>query len=343
MIWSSSRFGAEKSVDSGILHLLVKYSVEDWVDIQSGMSLSPHDAAKNAVEPNMAEPVTLKTLKQMTRRGEAFACLACYDATTARWLERAGVPVLLAGDSAAQVVLGFERTIDMPLDFAIQITAAVKRGAPRTLVMADMPFMSYHRSIDEAMGNSARFMTEGMADVVKLEADETQAGIVDRLTRAGVPICAHVGCRPQTSSVTGGPVAAGRTGDSLEQVVKDAAALQDAGAVLLLIEAVPDEVTARVMEIAKVPVIGIGAGTGCDGQILVVNDLIGLTDQPPRFAEPVAQVGEALIQAGRQWVKNVSDRRIGGKRYTMRAGESEKLGAGGQVDRVDCNRLSNPG
>jgi len=294
------------------------------------MSLSPNKASKNTAEPAVTEPVTLKTLKAMTHRKEAFACLACYDATTARWLERAGVPVLLAGDSAAQVVLGFERTIDMPLDFAIQMTAAVKRGAPRTLVMADMPFMSYHRSVDDAMGNAGRFMTEGMADVVKLEADESQAGIVDRLTRAGVPVCAHVGCRPQTSSVTGGPMAAGRTSESLEQVVRDASALQDAGAVLLLIEAVPDEVTRRVMEIAKVPVIGIGAGTACDGQILVVNDLIGLTDFPPRFAEPVASVGNNIFESGRQWVQNVSNRTIGGKRYLMRAGESEKLGKGSQ-------------
>ena len=301
------------------------------------MSLSPQNAA-NTPEPTLTEPVTLKTLKAMTHRKEAFACLACYDATTARWLSRAGVPVLLAGDSAAQVMLGFERTIDMPLDFAIQITAAVKRGAPRSLVMADMPFMSYHRSIDEAMGNAGRFMTEGMADVVKLEADETQAGIVDRLTRAGVPVCAHVGCKPQTSSVTGGPVAAGRTANELDQVVRDAIALQDAGAVLLLIEAVPDEVTKQVMEVAQVPVIGIGAGTACDGQILVVNDLIGLTDFPPRFAEPVATVGDELLRAGKQWVQNVGDRSIGGKRYSMRMGESEKVGRNAEND---SGRVSN--
>ena len=316
------------------------------------MSLSPQDASKNTAEPILTDPISLKTLKAMTHRKEAFACLACYDATTARWLERSGVPVLLAGDSAAQVILGFERTIDMPLDFAIQITAAVKRGAPRTLVMADMPFMSYHRSVDDAMGNAGRFMTEGLADVVKLEADETQAGIVDRLTRAGVPVCAHVGCRPQTSSVTGGPVAAGRTHNALEQVVRDASALQDAGAVLLLIEAVPDEVTERVMDIARVPVIGIGAGTACDGQILVVNDLVGLTDFPPRFAEPVANVGDSILDAGRKWVQNVGNRTIGGKRYTMRAGESEKLGSESQESATgaddkpnnkDNGRLSNQG
>ena len=294
-------------------------------DIQYRMSLSPSNSDSDWVSNESRSPVTLKTLKAMRSRQEAFACLACYDATTARWLERAGVHVLLAGDSAAQVVLGFDRTIDMPMDFAIQMTAAVKRGAPKTLVMADMPFMSYHRSIDDAMGNAGRFMTDGMADAVKLEADETQAGILDRLTRAGVPVCAHVGCKPQTSSVTGGPVAAGRTDDALAQVVRDAKALQDAGAVLLLIEAVPDEVTAAVMEIATVPVIGIGAGTACDGQILVVNDLIGLTDSPPRFAEPVAGMGNDLLVAGREWVQRVAKRAIGGQRYTMMPKKKPKM------------------
>jgi 3-methyl-2-oxobutanoate hydroxymethyltransferase len=257
----------------------------------------------------------------MKRQGEPFACLACYDATSARWLERAGVHVLLAGDSAAQVVLGFERTIDMPIDYAIQMTAALKRGAPRTLVMADMPFMSYHTSVEHAMTNAARFMIEGMADVIKLESDETFAPLVDRLTRAGIPICAHIGCRPQTSSVTGGPMAAGRTKSGLEQVVRDAKALEHAGAVLILIEAVPAEVTRAVMDVVSVPVIGIGAGTDCDGQILVVNDLLGLTDQPPRFAEPVETFGTKLKAAGQQWVERVARRSIGGQNYSMRAGE----------------------
>lgn len=261
----------------------------------------------------------------MKRKGEPFACLACYDATTARWLERAGVHVLLAGDSAAQVVLGYDRTIDMPIDFAIEITAAIKRGAPRTLIMADMPFMSYHTSVETAMTNAARFMKQGNADVIKLESDETFAPLVAHMTRAGIPICAHIGCKPQTSSVTGGPMAAGRTADQLTQVVRDAKALEDAGAVLILIEAVPNEVTQAVMKAVSIPVIGIGAGTDCDGQILVVNDLLGLTDHPPRFAEAVDTFGPRLKAAGQQWVTRVRNSTIGGQAYTMRAGEQEKL------------------
>lgn len=269
--------------------------------------------------------MTLKTLNRMKRQGEPFACLAAYDATTARWLERAGVHVLLAGDSAAQVILGHKRTIDMPVDFAIELTAAIKRGAPRTLIMADMPFMSYHTSLEAAMNNAARFMTQGMADVIKLECDETFAPLVDRLTRAGVPVCAHIGCRPQTSSLTGGPVAAGRTAETLYQVVQDARTLQQAGSVLLLIEAVPEEVTKAVMQATSIPVIGIGAGTSCDGQILVINDLLGLTDRPPRFAEPVEQFGPRLKAAGEEWVRRVRSGRIGGQAYSMRPGEQQRL------------------
>lgn len=283
-------------------------------------------------EVRLREPVTLKTLRRMAAKGEKFACLAAYDATTARWLERGGVHVLLAGDSAAQVVLGYERTIDAPIDFLVQITAALKRGAPRTLVMADMPFMSYHTSVETAMANAARFMREGLADVVKLEVDETFAPLVDRLTRAGVPVCAHIGFRPQTTAVLGGPMAQGRTDDSMAQLVRDAEAMERAGAVLILVEAVPDEVTERIVAAVSVPVIGIGAGTGCHGQILVVHDLLGLTDNPPRFAEPVETLGERIRTAGAAWVERVRTDTIGGTRYTMRRETPMEGERGGKPD-----------
>ncbi|MEM9374280.1 MAG: 3-methyl-2-oxobutanoate hydroxymethyltransferase, partial [Planctomycetota bacterium] len=259
------------------------------------MSLSPNEARDPEIR--VREAVTLKILRRMAARGDKFACLAAYDATTARWLERGGVHVLLAGDSAAQVILGHERTIDAPIDFLVQITAAVKRGAPRTLVMADMPFMSYHGSVETAMENAGRFMRDGLADVVKVEVDASFAPLVDRMTRAGIPVCAHIGFRPQTTAVLGGPTAQGRTHDALQELVDDAIALEAAGAVLLLVEAVPPEVTERIVAATRVPVIGIGAGTACHGQILVVHDLLGLTDQPPRFAEAVETLGERIRTA----------------------------------------------
>jgi len=140
----------------------------------------------------------------MAGEGTPFACLTCYDATTARWLERAGVHVLLVGDTAAEVILGLARTIDMPLSIALALTAAVKRGAPRTLVMGDMPFMSYQAEEGEAIRNAGRFLTEGLADCVKIEADAGYAPLIERMVRAGVPVCGHVGSRPQRAALTGG-------------------------------------------------------------------------------------------------------------------------------------------
>ena len=271
------------------------------------------------------DPVTIKTLRRMAERAEPFACLTCYDATTARWLERAGVHVLLVGDSAAEVVLGFSRTIDMPLDVALALTAGVKRGAPSTMVMGDMPFLSYQAGPDEAVRNAGRFLVEGLADTVKIEADETYAPLVRRMTHAGIPVCAHVGSRPQHAAMSGGYGPAGRTAEQALRIVDDAVALEDAGAVLLLVEAVPDEVTERILKNTKVPLIGIGAGTQCHGQVLVLQDLLGLTDSLPRFAEPAARLGEAIRESGQEWVRRVARREIGGRRYTMPESEAAKL------------------
>ncbi len=273
----------------------------------------------------LARRVTLRTLRKWAEAGEPFACLTAYDATTARWLERAGVPVLLVGDSAAEVILGFDRTIEMPLDFAIMLTAAVRRGASKALVMADMPFMSYQAGEDQAMVNAGRFMVEGKADCVKLEADESFAGLVERMTRSGIPVCAHVGARPSTAALAGGYGSAGRIAKDAEQIVADAIALEQAGALLLLIEAVPPEVTERVLRETSVPLIGIGAGPACHGQILVVQDLVGMTDAPPRFAERSASLGIEFQKAAADWVKRVSHRDIGGQGYSMLDGEVDRF------------------
>ncbi len=269
----------------------------------------------------------MATLRRMKRDGRAFACLTCYDATTAGWLARAGVPVLLVGDTAAEVILGFRRTIDMPLDVLIALTAGVKRGAPRAFVMGDMPFMSYQASEDEAVKNAGRFMVEGLADCVKVEADESFAPLVGRMARAGVPVCAHVGSRPQRSGLTGGYTSAGKTPMEARQIVRDAIALEQAGAVLLLAEAIPEDVTAEILRATTVPVIGIGAGPACDGQVLVLQDLLGMTEKPPAFAEPLARVGDAIRQAAEAWIRRVGERRAGARRYSG-AGSAERSGGG---------------
>jgi len=257
----------------------------------------------------------------MASSGEPFACLTCYDATTARWLEAGGIHILLVGDTAAEIVLGYNSTVHMPLDISIALTAAVKRGAPRTMVMGDMPFMSYQGSSDDAMVNAARFLTEGNADIVKIEADRMLAALIERMTRAGIPICAHVGAKPQQVGLTGGYSSAGRTPTEADEVVEDAVALEKAGAVMLLVEAVPPEVTDRILKRTNVPLIGIGAGPAPHGQILVVQDLLGLTSWQPGFAQPVADLGERIRDAAETYVDRVARRQVTEHRFEMKPNE----------------------
>jgi len=261
----------------------------------------------------------------MARDGEPFACLTCYDATTARWLAKAGVHLLLVGDTAAEVILGFDSTIHMPLEIAIALTAATKRGAPDTVVMADMPFMSYQADDAEAIRNAGRFLTEGLADVVKLEADASQAGLVRKMTRAGIPICGHVGSKPQQAGLHGGYTSQGRTPEDADRVVADAVALEEAGAVLLLVEAVPAQVAERIVEATRVPLIGIGAGPAPHGQILVTQDLLGLTNWQPGFANPVASLGVEIQRAAEEFVDRVASKSVTTHRYTMKVTPSVKV------------------
>ena len=246
-----------------------------------------------------------------------FAALTCYDATTARWLERAGVPVLLVGDTAAEVILGHPNTLHAPLDFLIALTAAVKRGAPRALVMADMPFMSYQSDDAEGVRNAGRFMTEGCADCVKLEVDASFAPLVARMSRAGVPVVAHIGSRPQHAKQVGGYVAAGKTADDAMRIVADAEAMLAAGATMLLVEATPVEVTEEIVRRSAVPVIGCGAGAVCHGQVVVTHDLLGLTERQPPFALPLVALGAQLSAMADQWKGRVRTGVLGEHPYAL--------------------------
>jgi 3-methyl-2-oxobutanoate hydroxymethyltransferase len=258
--------------------------------------------------------VSLKSLRAMAASGEAFACLTCYDATMARWLARAGVHVLLVGDTAAEVVLGLRRTIDMPFDVLLALTAGVKRGAPDRVVMGDMPFMSYQADESEGVRNAGRFLTQGMADIVKVEADASFAPLVEKMTRAGVPVCAHVGSLPQRAALTSGYARAGKTPHDAQRIVDDAVSLEQAGAVMLLIEAVPEEVTRAVLDATTAPLIGIGAGPTCHGQVLVLQDVLGMSENPPPFASVLGDLGSRVECVAREWVSLVAQRRVGARR-----------------------------
>ncbi|MCE9619968.1 MAG: 3-methyl-2-oxobutanoate hydroxymethyltransferase [Planctomycetes bacterium] len=284
-------------------------------------------ATSRSADAGRGEAVTLRTLARMAREQKRFACLTCYDATTARWLDRAGIEVLLVGDTAAEVILGHTATIHAPLDFMIEITAAVKRGAPRRVVMADMPFLSYQCEPDQAIRNAGRFLTQGMADCVKMEVDRSFAPLVERMARAGIPVVAHVGSRPQQAKLKGGYFSAGRTAEEAVRIVADASALEAAGAGMLLVEACPPEVTQLIVERATIPVIGCGAGASCHGQVVVLQDILGMSEWQPAFARPMAAVGKAIESGAAAFADLVRSGKLPGTTYRMEAAEQEKLRA----------------
>lgn len=262
-------------------------------------------ATIEGMSPSEKKPVTLRTLRKMAERGRKIAVLTCYDATTARHLARGEVPVLLVGDTAAEMILGYDTTLHAPLDFMVQITAAVRRGAPDCFVLADMPFMSYQADDAEAVRNAGRFLTEGCADAVKLEVDARFVPLVEKLARAGVPVVAHLGSLPQHVKHFGGYRSTGRTAEQARSLVDQAERMEAAGAVMLLLEATAAEVSQRIVERVKIPVIGCGAGPACHGHVIVLHDWLGLSDWQPPFAQPTEPMGGWIAEAGRRWVQFV--------------------------------------
>ena len=250
--------------------------------------------------------ITVRTLQRWAQAGTPFAMITCYDATTALHLARADVPCLLVGDTAAQMILGHDSTLPAPLDFMLHITAAVRRGAPLAFVMADMPFGSYQCGDDEAMRHAVRFIAEAGADAVKLEVDASFGPLVSRMASAGIPVVAHVGSRPQQVRAKGGYRAEGRTQAEAAKIIDLASRMVDHGAAMLLVEAVPAGVSRRIVEAVNVPVIGCGAGPACPGHVIVLHDLLGLTDWHPPFAPPLTDLGRRIEAAAGQWVQLVA-------------------------------------
>ena len=262
------------------------------------------------MQPECAdERITLRTIRRWVRKGEPFAMLTCYDATTARWLWRGGLRCILVGDTAAQMVFGHDSTLPATMPLLVELTAAVRRGAPGAMIMADMPFGSYQCGADEAVRNAMKFLTDGMADCVKLEVDEPFAPLVQRLTDSGVPVVAHIGSRPQQVRHEGGHRSAGRTAAEADRIVKTAGVMLEHGAEMLLVEAVPSEVSQRIVELADgwaggpKPVIGCGAGNAPHGHIVVLHDMLGLSDWHAPFAKPMVQLGDQIRDATAKWVE----------------------------------------
>ena len=247
----------------------------------------------------------LNDLRAARGAGTKIPVLTCYDYTTARLMQQAGVPVLLVGDSAANVVLGFDTTLPVPLHFMVQITAAVRRGAPNCLVIADMPFGTYQGSPGRAMRNVFRMVQLSGCDCVKMEAAESQLPAVKELSDAGVAIMAHLGLRPQAVGVLGGYRAQGRSADDAQRIVELAVRMEESGAAAILLEAVPAEVAVAVVAAISLPVIGCGAGPACHGHVVVTHDMLGLSDRPPKFAPKLGDLASPMIECFRDYAQRV--------------------------------------
>ncbi|MBM4324065.1 MAG: 3-methyl-2-oxobutanoate hydroxymethyltransferase [Deltaproteobacteria bacterium] len=240
-------------------------------------------------------PVDLQTMKN---EGKKFSMLTAYDYPMALLEDRAGIEVILVGDSLGMTVLGYENTIPVTMEEMIHHTKAVTRGAKYALIIGDMPFMSYNVSEQDAIYNAGRFMKEGKADAIKLEGGVSVKEIVRAIVKAGIPVMGHIGLTPQTISMLGGFKVQGKDAQAAQKIIDDALGLEDAGAFSVLLEAVPAPIAQKVTKRLKVPTIGIGAGVHCDGQVLVVHDMLGLFDRfTPKFAKRYVNLSEQMLKA----------------------------------------------
>jgi 3-methyl-2-oxobutanoate hydroxymethyltransferase len=261
--------------------------------------------------------VTVRDIAAAKARGEKWPMLTAYDALTAHVFDEAGIPVLLVGDSASMVVFGHDSTIPVTLDELIPLTAAVVRGTSRALIVADLPFGSYQASPAAALAAGIRFLKEAGAHAVKLEGGHRVLRQAEELVAAGIPVMGHLGLTPQSVNVFGGYRVQGR-GEDGERLLQDAKALEAAGAFAVVLECVPAELAARVTGAVSIPTIGIGAGPGCDAQVLVWQDMAGLSPRTPKFVKRYADVAGVLGQAARSFADEVVGGQFPSEEYSYR-------------------------
>jgi 3-methyl-2-oxobutanoate hydroxymethyltransferase len=253
-----------------------------------------------------AGKLPLPELQELKRQGEKIVMVTAYDAPSGRLADKAGVDLILVGDSSGMVVHGRESTVPVTLDEIVFMTQWVTRGAKRPIVVADMPFGSYETSNEQAVANAIRLVKEGGADAVKLERGGTSVARAKAIVEAGIPVMGHVGLTPQTATVLGGFKAQGRTADRAKQLLDDAVALQEAGCFAVVLEAVPSAVARAVTQALGVPTIGIGAGPDTDGQVLVWHDMLGYYEgHAPRFVKRYADLGETIVDALGRYAEEV--------------------------------------
>ncbi len=264
------------------------------------------DSSKALYGGTSSRRITVRDIAAAKQRGEKWPMLTAYDAMTASVFDRAGIPVLLVGDSAGNCHLGYESTVPVTLDEMIMLSAAVVRGTQRSLIVGDLPFGSYQESPAQALRSATRLVKEAGVTAVKLEGGERSAHQVELLVQAGIPVMAHVGLTPQSVNAFGGYPVQGRGEEAAQQLRRDAKAVQDAGAFAVVLELVPAELAAEVTTALHVPTVGIGAGAGCDAQVLVWTDMAGMTDgRVPKFVKRYAALRESLGDAAKAFADEV--------------------------------------
>jgi len=272
--------------------------------LEDKMSLTPIGGQHDALR----QKITTASLRELKLRHEPITCLTAYDYATARLVDEAGVEMILVGDSLAQTVLGYENTLSVTMEEMLHHVKAVRRGVKRALLLADMPYGSYHVDSDDALRNAARFVKEGGAEVVKIEGGEKRADLIRRIIDAEIPVAGHIGLTPQSVNVMGGYKVQGKNLSGIEQLMRDAVALDRAGVACMVLEGIPREVAAMITAEVSTPTIGIGAGPECDGQVLVFHDILNMTFAPPakfvrRYGDGAALISHA-VQAFRADVKS---------------------------------------
>ena len=268
--------------------------------------------------------VTIPDLYAMVERGEKITFLTAYDYPTALLEDRAGIDMILVGDSGVMCLLGHETTLPAKMDFMVEITAAVSRAAKRAFIVGDMPYMSYQPSNELAIKNAGRFISEGGADAVKLEGGARMAERVEAIVKAGIPVMGHIGLTPQAASQIGGLKAQGRSAETAKQLIEDAKVLEEVGAFSILLEAIPARVAEIIVKNAKVPVLSIGSGAACHGQLLIVHDILKLFEAfTPKFVKVYADVASVMLQAFQDYIADVKSGEFPAREHEYRIPKEE--------------------
>lgn len=254
---------------------------------------------------------TVSTILEQKRNGDKITMLTAYDYSTAKLIDEAGINSILIGDSLGNVILGYEDTLSVTMEDMIHHTKAVARGAKNALVIADMPFMSYQTSVYDAVVNAGRLIKEGRAQAVKLEGGAAVCEQIRAITNASIPVVAHLGLTPQSINAFGGYKVQGKSEEAAKKLLSDAKAVEEAGAFALVLECVPSKLAKLISETLSIPIIGIGAGAGCDGQVLVYQDMLGMfSDYTPKFVKKYANVGEIMKTAFKEYIIEVKSSRF---------------------------------